>query len=540
MRSSHFYFVILAAAGPVRALNCKPRAEECTAETFASDGIVVESASHEAIGTLIPLPDTVASCGGPSLQANITASLCRVVVNVATSDSSSVRIEAWLPDQWNNRFLATGGGGIGGCIDYETMQNGAFMGFAAFGTNGGHDGSAGHDFFLGHPEVINDFGHRSIHIEAEAGKKMVRKYYNQKDFKSYYQGCSTGGRQGFQTAQMFPDDFDGILVGAPAVDWLRIVASKAVLAGRIGWPNFDSQAYVRPEQWPAIVAKQIELFDALDGVKDGIIDNPTDFRFDASLLACGTGILNNSLCLTGEQVLSVNKAYEPLADTTGRIVYPPFEIGSNTAVFSQNQMNGTELAYRVLDDFWRGAVYNDSNWSSLNWDDSQMDFAVHLNPGGVGFKDPDFTQYHARGGKILAYHGRSDQTVTSKLSSEYFAEIQAALNFSTEEMHSFYNLFFIPGHEHCRNGPGAWNFGQAGVVDPDRLDPVNNALMALTEWVEKGSPPTVLVGAKYVNDDHTQGIEAERMHCPYPLRSVWNGKDDPKRRDSWTCQSPFD
>lgn len=323
---------------------------DCSSASFDLPGLTVESVEHLKSGHNIPLPDTVPSCGGPSYSANTTNDICRVVLNVPTSDSSALRVEAWLPDDWNGRFLATGNGGIGGCIDYSTMQNGAQLGFAAFGTNGGHDGSEGHDFFLNKPEVIEDFGHRAIHVEAETGKKVVRRYYSHDNFKSYYQGCSTGGRQGFQTAQMFPEDFDGVLLGAAGLDWLHIVASKGILAGRIGWPHLNSSHYVRSEQWEAIVAKQIELFDAMDGVQDGIIDNPTDFSFDPEILACGTGALNSSLCLNPDQILSVRKAYEPLTDTEGRFVYPAFGLGADTGVFSDNQVNGTaQLTYRVLD-----------------------------------------------------------------------------------------------------------------------------------------------------------------------------------------------
>ena len=349
MKATQPRALFAATVGAFASASTIQQAPKCSADSIQLPEVSIDHVEHLPSGRNIPLPDTVNSCGGASYSANTTSDLCRVVMNIPTTNTSSIRVEAWLPDNWNGRFLATGGGGIGGCIDYDTMQNGAQLGFAAFGTNAGHDGDEGFDFFLNQPEVINDFGHRAIHVEAETGKKLVQSYYGSSDFKSYYQGCSTGGRQGFQTAQMYPEDFDGVLLGAPANDWLHIVASKPILAGRIGWPNFNSSAYVRPEQWPAIVEKQIEMFDALDGVKDGIIDNPSDYSFDPQVLACGTGTLNNSLCLTPDQVLSVKAAYEPLTGTKGRIVYPPFELGANTDVFSENQLNGTELQYRVLD-----------------------------------------------------------------------------------------------------------------------------------------------------------------------------------------------
>lgn len=323
----------------------------CTeaALSLTAPNVTVVSVDHRSRHEVIPLPNTVESCGGPNFKANATNDFCRVVVNVSTSDSSSVRIEGWLPDEWNGRFLATGTGGEGGCIDYEQVQNGAQLGFASFGTNAGHDGATGFEFFLGHPEVINDFGHRAVHVEAEVGKQIVAQYYGRFADTSYYQGCSTGGRQGLQNAQLYPGDFNGIVVGSPGIDWLHIVSSKGILARRIGWPNINSSAYVRPEQWPAIVAKHIELLDPLDGVSDGVIDDPTKHNFDPAILACGTGLLNSSLCLAPQQISSVRAAYQPLADSEGRIVYPSFDLGANTDVFSDNQEDGVaQLAYTIL------------------------------------------------------------------------------------------------------------------------------------------------------------------------------------------------
>jgi hypothetical protein len=230
------------------------------------------------------------------------------------------------------------------------MGNGAQLGFAALGTNAGHDGQTGFDFFLNHPEVINDFGYRSIHVEATIGKQIVKQYYGKKAHKSYYQGCSTGGRQGFQNAALYPEDFDGVLNGSPGIDWLRIVSSKGIMAKRIGWPDLNSTRYVRPEQWPAIIEQQIKMLDPLDGVTDGIIDDPTRFRFDPEILACGTGVLNESMCLNPDQVNSVRAAYLPIANMAGQIVYPPFELGSNTDVFSDNQVDGKpQLSYTILE-----------------------------------------------------------------------------------------------------------------------------------------------------------------------------------------------
>ncbi|KAM0547218.1 hypothetical protein ACHAPJ_010480 [Fusarium lateritium] len=511
----------------------------CTADNIVISNATVDSVSHHSLGEAISLPNTVESCGGPTLKVNITTNLCRVVVNVSTSDSSSVRVEAWLPDDWNNRLLATGTGGIGGCIDYRFVQNGAHLKFASFGTNAGHDGETGFDFFLNHPEVINDFGHRAIHVEAQVAKQIVEQYYGRKASKSYYQGCSTGGRQGLQNAQLYPDDFDGILAGSPGINWLHIVASKGILARRTGWPDISSDAYVRPEQWKAIVAKQIELLDPLDGVEDGIIDNPSAHGFDPAILACGTGLLNSSLCLKPQQIGSVRAAYEPLADSQGRIVYPGFGLGADTSVFSANQVNGTaQLTYTVLQDFWRGAVVNDSSWTPHNFTEKDMDLAIKLNPGGVNAAEADLAKFYSKGGKIISYHGQADQTITPKLIAEYYTKVQSNLNATLEHMHSFYRQFFVPGMYHCSGGPGAVDFGQAYPMDENRLNSKENVLLALAKWVEDDKEPETLVGAKYASGSTSKQAVAYRKYCPYPYESKWDGSGNTTKADSWRCVFP--
>ncbi|KAK8056157.1 hypothetical protein PG993_001384 [Apiospora rasikravindrae] len=487
------------------------RLARCTADKCVSFGAglsipdtKVIAYSHETNGTVLPLPGTVASCGGPNLTAIITADLCRVVLVVATSSSSETSgFRDW---------------GIGGCVDYPTMQNGAGLGFASFGMNAGHNGSTGFDFFLDKPEVLNDFGYRSLHFEASVGKQVVEQYYASSSFKNYYAGCSTGGRQGFQNAHLYPSDFDGLLLGSPGVNWLRIVASKGILAHRIGWPDLDSPAYVRPEQWPAIVAEQIRQLDPLDGVADGIIDEPTRHRFDPQTLACGAGLLNETLCLTPQQVSSVRKAYEPVYDSDTHIVYPAFELGANTNVFSDNQQNGVaKLSYTILQDFWRGAVYNDSTWAPENFSTADMDFALAENPGQVNAWDTDLSEFHERGGKVISYHGRSDETVTSALSEWFYSGVQSNTNLTLEETQAFYRLFFIPGMHHCGGGPGAWSIGNAQRYPYDQtlLDSSYNALLALVDWVEKNRTPETLIGTKY-QDDVVGGEVVSQRGKKYP------------------------
>jgi feruloyl esterase len=516
---------------------------------------LVVSSYYENNAT-VPLPGLVESCASRPGQNStvVTSNLCRLVVNATTSPTSEMVIEAWLPDIWNGRFLATGNGGIGGCVDYNNLQNGVSFGFATFGTNSGHNGSTGYEFFLNEPETLNDFGYRGIHVEAEVGKQITEQYYGRAPDYNYYSGCSTGGRQGYTNAILYPDDFDGMLLASAGVDWLHIVATKALLAQRMGWPDLDSPSYVRPEQWPAIVEAQIALLDPLDGVTDGIIDDPSAHNFDAIVLTCGTGLLNSSLCLTAAQADAVNLIYAPLANGTGHIVYPSFDLGSDTSVFSANQANNSAyLSYRIVDDYWRGAVYNTTNFTSLNITTADMDIAVALNPGQIdlaGGSQPnshDLAAYRASGGKVLALHGHADQTVTSGLAKRTFLRTAASLNISIEEAHEFYRLFYIPGHGHCAGGvaDAAWAVGQptapGAYVDQDGVlgDKRHNALSALVAWVEEGEAPERLVGTKFRGDDFVaKEVLGQRAYCVWPEVSRWDGVGEMGVEGSWRCVLP--
>ncbi|KUJ13898.1 tannase and feruloyl esterase [Mollisia scopiformis] len=498
--------------------------------SFDSDTTVL-STTFYSNGSTIPLPGTVASCAINSTIA--TGDLCRITLNVQTSCMSSIFLEAWLPTNWNGRFLASGTGGIGGCVDYTVLQSGVQQGFATLGQNAGHNGSTGFDFFLNNRESLIDFGYRSTHIEAVTGRQLVEQYYGKPATKNYYMGCSTGGRQAFKTAMMYPEDFDGMLAGSPGVDWLRVVSSKGILAGRIGWPDVSSPAYLSDDQWTAIVAEQIKQCDGLDGVIDGILDDPTKCGFNPETCACGTGVLNNSVCLNPYQVNSVRQAYLPIADTKGDIVYPAWDYGVATDVFSKYP-----TSYAILSDYFRGAIYNNSDWNSSDFTAADMDFAVKVNPGSVNTGESDLSAFFARGGKLMAYHGRNDNSVTSRNSENYFNDVQRTLNLTITQIHSFYRLFFIPGMHHCTGGPGAWDIGQNGPVPTDMLTVQDNALMSLVEWVESGVEPESLVGTKYTDDNHSMPVLAQRAHCVYPNVSVWDGIGDTKVASSWNCRLP--
>ncbi|KAF5635901.1 feruloyl esterase B-2 [Fusarium sp. NRRL 52700] len=254
--------------------------------------------------------------------------------------------------------------------------------------------------------------------------------------------------QSLQNAQFYPDDFDGILAKAPGIDWLHIVASKGILARRIGWPDLTFAPYVRSEELMAIVPKQIELLDPLDGVED---------------------------------------------------------------------------------------VYNDYTWTPHNFSIKDMDFAIKLNPRGVNAAEGDLEKFYTKGGKIISYHDQADQTVTPKLSAEYYAKVQANLNATLDDMQSFYRLFFVPGMYHCSGCPGTFDIGQVYPLKKGRLNAKENVLLALTKWVEEDQEPETMAGAKFGNSEAQAKLQHKEFleYCPYPYESKWDGSGKTNEADSW-------
>jgi feruloyl esterase len=211
-------------------------------------------------------------------------------------------------------------------IDYANLDYTSSLHFASIGSDNGHDGIAGLPL-LNQPEVITDFAWRSIHISAELGKQIVEHYYGAKANKNYYLGCSTGGRQGMQSALKFPGDFDGIMAGAPAVDFNHLVAWIAFLAIDLGFPIGESSPSAIPDSlWAVVSAEIINQCDLLDGVADGIISEPDDCHFNPDVLLCGVSTTDTSQCLSQPQLAAVKKIYAPVINPNdNKFIYPRFD-----------------------------------------------------------------------------------------------------------------------------------------------------------------------------------------------------------------------
>jgi feruloyl esterase len=444
----------------------------------------------------------------PQEMRNLPA-FCRIAATLRPSSDSDIKIEVWMPAaNWNGKFQAVGNGGWAGQISYGAMTTALRQGYATASTDTGHEG-ANASFVPGHPEKLTDFAYRAVHEMTVKAKTVIGAFYGQAPKRSYWNGCSTGGRQGLKEAQRFPSDYDGILAGAPANNWVALMTAivwggQAAHKGRPG--NLTEEDLSR------IHEAVMNACDVMDGVKDGVLEDPTRCQFDAKVLECKNG--NEGGCLTAAQVDAVRMMYAgPSNPRTQDMIYPGMvpgsELGWDTALGLQ------PLAIGVS--HFRYVVFNDANWDydKLNFD-ADVARAVRLDTGLITATDPNLKPFFDHGGKLIQYHGWNDQQISPLNSVHYYDSVLAALGSKSKDS---YRLFMEPGVKHCRGGDGA-----------DRFD----GMSALEEWVETGKAPDQ-ISAAHVTDGK---VDRTRPLCPYPQVAVYRGTGSTNDIANFACKAP--
>ncbi|KAB8252939.1 tannase and feruloyl esterase-domain-containing protein [Aspergillus flavus] len=450
-----------------------------------------EFTEYVPAGTNLSLPYNDATCARPNQV--VTVDLCRVALYVETSNRSSVTTEIWLPRNWTGRFLGTGNGGIDGCIKYEDLAYGAANGFAVVGSNNGHNGTTAASFYQ-NSDVLADFAWRATVI----GKEITQAFYGEPHRKSYYLGCSLGGRQGINSAVEFPDDFDGIIAGSPAVDFNSLVSWRASFFPITGSAN--STDFISVSTWKDLIhAEVLTQCDTLDCVNDGIIEDPSLCNFCPEALKCTDDRINN--CLSPAQVEIVRKVFSPMYGEDGQLIFPAMQPGSELEAADQ-LYTGKPFRYsKVADD---------------------------LNPQNIRTWPNDLSNYEKRGGKIITFHGQQDGKITSFNTERFYNHLATAMNMSSSELDNFFRFFRISGMSHCSSGPGAWAFGQGGSPAP-AMTPFNgneNILAALVAWVEHGVAPETITGTN-IAQPAAELSEAKPAQPNAPVDSPGESKKQP-------------
>lgn len=333
---------------------------------------------------------------------------------------------------------------------------------------------------------------------------------------------------------MFPDDFNGIVAGAPAVDFNNLYSWRAhfyPLTGAVG-----SQSFITPDTWKTTIHNEVlRQCDTIDGVADGIIEDPILCIFDPSTLLCDAGRTNTSSCLTSAQVEIVKQIFSPYEWQNGTLLYPGMNPGSEV-ITADGLYNGQPWAYSQA--WFRYAVYNDPNWDPATYSLADAQHAEEVNPGNIRTWPSTLADFQSKGGKMVVYHGGQDNQISSFDTPRFYEHVRSGMNYSTGQMDDFLRFFRIPGMYHCSSGPGAWVVGQSGgLAAQGPFDRDHNVLAAVVDWFEQGVAPDTITGTKYVGDVASQGVAFNRSHCRWPLRNVYLGGDrNPNETTSWECQ----
>jgi Tannase and feruloyl esterase len=461
---------------------------------------------------------------------------CRVIATLKPTSDSDIKIEVWLPvSGWNHKFQGEGNGGFAGSLPYGLMAGALAQGYATAGTDTGHV-AEGTDalWALGHPEKIADFGYRGIHEMSDKAKQIVKAYYAAAPHRSYFVGCSDGGREALMEAQRFPNDYDGILAGAPANYWTHLLTTGADVAKTVlGTPG----GYIPASKIPAIAAATVSACDALDGVKDGILNEPVKCHFDAATLLCKGA--ESDRCLTAPQVASLKKLYAGGRTSNGTQFFPGFEPGGEDGDGGWKPwITGTEAGEsdgnKFVKNFFRYMVFNDPAWTYETADiDATLRTADQNMASVLNATDANLSPLQKRGGKLIIYHGWSDAAIPPQNAIEYFQSVNSALG--EKKTSQFVRLYMVPGMQHCIGGPGPSLFGQFSVI-PGKT-PKDSIYLALEQWVEKGVAPDQIITAKFKDGDPSKGIEMTRPLCPYPQVAVYKGTGDTNAAASFVCQA---
>ena len=438
---------------------------------------------------------------------------CRVEGVIAPE----VKFEIWMPAQWNRKLMVVGNGGLAGSITYRQMLEPLRRGYAASSTDTGHEGRGNEaSWATGHMQRVIDFAHRSIHITSQADKAVMEAFYGSRPEHSYFNGCSQGGQEALISAQRYPKDFDGIIAGDPANFWTHNQVSHVWAVVATG-----GDSYIPASKVPLIAAAVNNACDALDGITDGILNDPRRCHFDPNTLLCKAGDAPD--CLTAAQAQAVKQLYEG----PGEKIYPGLLPGGEAGPggwsnWITGAKPGTSGHANLGLPFFRYIVFDDADWDPHSFKfetvpgfDNDVQFLDDKLASIFNATDPDLSAFRDAGGKLIQYHGWSDPDITPLNSINYYESVQRA----TPGAGEFYRLFLVPGMQHCGGGPG-----------PSRFDMVS----ALEQWVERGTAPERIKGAHVTNGI----VDRTRPLCPYPQEAQWKGTGSTDQAENFVCGMP--
>src|SRR5882757_317662 len=453
---------------------------------------------------------------------------CRVQGRISPSPDSDIRFEVWLPlAGWTGRMYGAGNGGFAGGVSYVPGLAGAVQrGAVGISTDTGHTGGAEDGSWAqGHPERLKDYGYRAIHLSTLNAKAIAAAFYGKAPTRAYFTSCSNGGRQGLMEAQRYPEDYDGIIAGAPAYDWTGVAANFIWNTRALRTPG----AAIPIAKVPLVQAAVLKACSS----NGQFVENPQTCKFDPKVLLCSNGDADS--CLTAPQVDTLRKIYAGPHNASGKAIYPGFSAsggevgappGNGWDGWMLPQTNGTSHQERYPREML--AYFTTTLKTDLEHFDFERDFPAFQSELGpiIDATDANLKPFADRGGKLILWHGWADPGLPPLRTVQYYEHVRTTMGAKNAD--KMVRLFMLPGVQHCLGGPGPNSFGQYGVPTK-AADPREDMSAALERWVETGVAPDELLARHTANalaPAYDSGLEPTgkaQLICAYPKMAASNG-----------------
>ena len=432
-----------------------------------------------------------------------------------------INFELLLPLGWNGIYVMGGGGGFVGSVQNMAASK-VREGFATSGTDTGHRtaGMGSADWALNEMERQVNFGHLAVHRTAEVSKAIIGNYYGKWPKYSYFMGCSRGGGQAMMEAQRYPDDFDGIISGAPAFDWVSI-AVEAIQNTKAVYPAKLTESVLTKEHIKILHESVLKQCDMLDGLRDSIINNPANCKFDFASLPMCPGDVTGAGCFTTAQVNAIKTIYNGF-DIGNDIKYPGYPFGGEndpggwmTWITGPNDMMMKNTGYPSMIayfgiEIFRYLILQDPDWNYVDYNFSVYEKEMKYAAAYLNATSTDYSGFKKRNGKIIFYHGWNDPALSAFATIGHYNAVKSA----DPAISDYMKLYLLPGVLHCGGG--------RGPADADLL-------AVIRDWVENGRPPERIIVTK-----RALGKEVmSRPVYPYPREAVYDGAGDPDKESSY-------
>jgi len=497
--------VIGFAASPAAATTCSQ-----LASNFHRPNTTITTAQSVPAGTFVtPTVPPQSITGLPKF--------CRVAGFTTPTSDSRIGFEVWIPESaWNLKYLQIGCGGFCGAISYQFMADPLQRGYAVAATDDGHQASiVDASWAAGHPEKLVDFGYRALKETTEVAKALIATLKSSGARRSYFMGCSDGGREALMEAQRFPRDFDGIIAGSPANNWTNLFTgflwNERALAA-------TSAGDLSPADITLLSNAVLSQCVGRDGgaSTDKFLNNPLACKFKPEKLSCSA--TNTASCLAPDKIEAITKifsgppkifpGYGPGGEASDPADWPLWILGPGNPAFSLQGLFGNS--------YFQNMVFPNSGWTPNSFSIEENLHQARVRTGAIlNSVDPNLQPFKQRGGKLIHYAGWADSAISPLNAIDYHKAVTSVMG-GPRETGEFYRLFMVPGMAHCSGGPGANAFGQGGANGPHPSDPSSDILSALDRWVELRIPPEQIIATKYRNDDPNQGVAFQRPLCPFP------------------------